>query len=55
MTTQEQLFDEKEHVDFAANLEQQEPNTMIPLNELPPIPGNEMNQAESGAGGESVD
>ena len=55
LTTQEQLFDEKEHVDFAANLEQQEPNTMIPLNELPPIPGNEMNQAESGAGGESVD
>ena len=36
LSTQEQLFDEKEHVDFNANLEQQESSAMIPIDELPP-------------------
>ena len=41
LSTQEQLFDEKEHVDFNANLEQQESSAMIPIDELPPIPVSE--------------
>jgi hypothetical protein len=55
LSTQEKLFDDKEHVDFDANVEQQEPSSMIPLDELPPIPGNELNQATDDYGGESIE
>jgi hypothetical protein len=42
LNVQEQLFDEKQHVDFAANLPTEDNNAMIPLDELPPIPqGND--------------
>ena len=55
LSTQEQLFDDKEHVDFDANLEQHEPSSMIPLDELPPIPENESSHATDDYGGESIE
>ena len=55
LSTQEQLFDDKEHVDFDANLEQHEPSSMIPLDDLPPIPENESSHATDDYGGESIE
>ena len=55
LSTQEQLFDEKEHVDFNANLEQQESSAMIPIDELPPIPLTEEIPSNDHFGGESVE
>ena len=34
----EQMFDEKEHVDFEANLPPSQEDNMIPLDQLPPVP-----------------
>jgi hypothetical protein len=35
---EEQLFDEKQHIDFTSNLAEPGGLGMIPLDELPPIP-----------------
>ena len=55
LSTQEQLFDEKEHIDFNANLAQEESSTMIPIDQLPPIPVSEEIPNKDYPGGDFVE
>ena len=50
LTNAERMFDEKEHVDFAANLADSSHEGMTPLSDLPPIPEDNSQDNESDGG-----
>ena len=49
----EQMFNQKEEIDFAANLAQGDEGGMTPLSELPPIPAEGSHTQDESAGGDT--
>ena len=49
----EQMFNQKEEIDFAANLAQGDEGGMTPLSELPPIPAEASHTQDESVGGDT--